>query len=548
MADATQVLVVGAGPSGLMTALCLAQNGVSVRIIEKLSQPRVGQKGSGIQPRTLELYKYLGLYEDVAKRARLLQPVAHYKQPGGTEIVREFNMIPTGDATPDKPCPNALQLGQSRHEELIRSHLERYGVQVEFGTELLDFTQDEDKVHVRLAKGDKTNAEIEELDVPFLVGADGGRSKVRKTLGPKFEGETRELDKIVVGDIVVKPPGVALDKWHSWGDPKSKLVMLRPCEAPDEDKVALYVGGPDIDFEKTASSGEEFAKVFYEISGRTDIQFGETLALSTFRPNIRMVDKFGEGRVFIVGDAAHTHSPTGGQGLNSSVQDAANLAWKLALVVKNLAPLNLLQSYSSERVPVIRDMLRRTTQLLNTTMRPGDKDPNEGWQRGGALFQLGINYRWSEIVLDERRARGDEDEDERESAYVGGKGVCAGDRAPDAPVEGPVSRLLDLYKLTRHVALVFSEAGEAITEVEAVASELPAGMCEVAAVLPASSKGSVSTSSLAAVCLLDVEGLARRAYEVTSDPTIVVVRPDGAIGAIVKDAKGVKVYFRRIYT
>ncbi|KAL1719974.1 FAD binding domain-containing protein [Schizophyllum commune] len=536
MADATQVLVVGAGPSGLMTALCLAQNGVSVRIIEKLSQPRVGQKGSGIQPRTLELYKFLGIYKDVEKRARLLQPVAQYKQPGGTEIVREFNMIPTGDATPDKPCPNALQFGQSRHEELIRSHLKRYGITVEFGTELLDFTQDEDKVHVRLAiaKNDGSNNSIEEFDVNFLVGADGGRSKVRKTLGLRFEGETRELDKIVVGDIVVKPPGVALDKWHSWGDPKSKLVMLRPCEAPDEDKVALYVGGPDIDFEKTASSGEEFAKVFYEVSGRTDIQFGEALALSTFRPSIRMVDKFGEGRVFIVGDAAHTHSPTGGQGLNSSVQDAANLAWKLALGVQNLAPLNLLQSYSSERVPVIRDMLRRTTQLLDTTMRPGDKDPNEGWQRGGALFQLGINYRWSEIVLDERRARVDEDEDERESAYVGGKGLCAGDRAPDAPVEGLVSRLFDLYTLTRHVALVFSEAGEAIAEVEAVASELPAGMCEVAAVLPASSNGSASTSSLAAVRLLDVEGLARRA-------------PGGVIGAIVKDAKGVKTYFRRIF-
>ena len=97
------------------------------------------------------------------------------------------------------------------------------------------------------------------------------------------------------------------------------------------------------------------------------------------------------------------------------------------------------------------------------------------------------------------------------------------------------------------MALVFSDAGEAIAEVEAVASELPAGMCEVAAVLPASSKGSASTSSLAAVRLLDVEGLARRAYEVTTDPTIVVVRPDGVIGAIVKDAKGVKVYFRRIY-
>ena len=107
--------------------------------------------------------------------------------------------------------PNALQLGQSRHEELIRSHLERYGVEVEFGTELLDFTQDEDKVHVRLTKSDVSNVATEEFNVPFLVGADGGRSKVRKTLGLRFEGETRELDKIVVGDIVVKPPGVALD-------------------------------------------------------------------------------------------------------------------------------------------------------------------------------------------------------------------------------------------------------------------------------------------------------------------------------------------------
>ncbi|KAL1739501.1 FAD binding domain-containing protein, partial [Schizophyllum fasciatum] len=106
------VLVVGAGPSGLVTALCLAQNGLRVRIIDKLTTPRRGQKGSGIQPRTLELYKELGVLDDLQKRAELAQPIVHYKLPGGTEVVREFAMIPRVDSTPDTPYANILMLGQ----------------------------------------------------------------------------------------------------------------------------------------------------------------------------------------------------------------------------------------------------------------------------------------------------------------------------------------------------------------------------------------------------------------------------------------------------
>ena len=133
-------------------------------------------------------------------------------------------------------------LAQDRHETLLREHLARHGIQVEMSTELLDFTQDGEKVHVRLAKGsDDAEKVVEELDVKFLIGADGGHSKVRKLLGLKFEGETRQMDKMIIGDIMVKPPGLdkrvsgacrafsvrrltpSPQKWHTWGDAKSKL-------------------------------------------------------------------------------------------------------------------------------------------------------------------------------------------------------------------------------------------------------------------------------------------------------------------------------------
>ncbi|KAL1738985.1 FAD binding domain-containing protein, partial [Schizophyllum fasciatum] len=298
---------------------------------------------------------------------------------------------------------------------------------------------------------------------------------------------------------------------------------------------------PEVDYEKTTASGEEFAKVFYDISGRTDVQFGDLVSLSVFRPNIRMVNKFGEGRVFIVGDAAHTHSPTGGQGMNSSVLDAANVSWKIALVSKGLAPHSLLQTYSDERVPVIREMLGRTTRLLDRTMRPGE-DRDEGWFRGGPLFMLGINYRWSPLAVDERRDP--PTADERESAYVGAEGVCAGDRAPDAPVAGDVAQLFDLFKITRHVVLVFSADGAVTNAVVAAVGKLPHGSVEVATVLPESATVS---STQSARFVKDKDGLAYKAYEITSDPTIVVVRPDGFVGAVVKGVEGVNNYFKRVF-
>ncbi|KAL1755699.1 FAD binding domain-containing protein [Schizophyllum commune] len=542
------VLIVGAGPSGLVAALALAQSGVSIRIIDKLSEPRVGQKGPAIQPRTLELYKFLGVLDDILERARFAQPIVHYKLPGGTEVAREFNMFPWTDPTPDCPYPNPLMLGQDRHEEILRAHLQRYGIEVEWATELVDFTQDDSKVHVRVLKGNATAISkgdtVEELDVSYLVGADGGHSKVRKTLGLTFAGETRELDKMLAGDIVVKPPGLARDKWHAWGDPQTKVLGLRPCEAPDDDKLAILVTGKDVDYEKPSWTSEDFARLFFEITGRTDVQFGETIGLTVWRPNIRMINQFSVGRVFIVGDAAHTHSPTGGQGMNSSVQDAANLAWKLALVLHGHAPPSLLDFYNAERVPVIREMLERTTRLLDRTMRPGE-DTDEAWHRRGPLHMLRIHYRWSPIVVDERRSA--PPLDERESAYVGSEGLCAGDRAPDAPVEGHAARLFDLLKITRHTVLVFSADLTFVDEVTATIDKIPNGLCDVAVVLPRGTTPETFVNFKASKILTDKDGEAYKAYEVSEgDPTVFVTRPDGVIGAVVKNGEGVENYFSKL--
>jgi len=191
------------------------------------------------------------------------------------------------------------------------------------------------------------------------------------------------------------------------------------------------------------------------------VEILELVWISEFRPNIRMVDKFGKGRVFVAGDAAHVHSPTGGQGLSSGVQDAFNLAWKITLVSKGITPSSLLDTYTTERLPVIANMLNITTGILDKTFGPNRQSIESAMERGRLLYMLGVNYRTSPIAVDEFAAAAGiapvppytlDKSDE----------LVAGDRAPDAPglVEGIESATVtlfgDVFGPTHHTVLVFA--------------------------------------------------------------------------------------------
>jgi len=287
-----------------------------------------------------------------------------------------------------------------------------------------------------------------------------------------------------------------------------------------------------------------------------------------------MANKFSVGRVFIAGDAAHVHSPTGGQGLNSSVQDAFNLSWKLALAHKKFASPSLLSTYESERLPVIAEMLNVSTQILDkykiaspaTSVPTATSDASaaastasDPWTRGGKLRQLGVNYRWSPIVVDERTPAV---EGEIGDVYGTGGGIIrAGDRAPDAPGLVDVEKdatitLFGTFSPTSHTALVFAQqdGSIALQTVRTLASynalaSADSPLVQSIVILPSTlapySCGSPSTSKT----LVDGDGHAHKEYAITEDGPayVVIVRPDGVVGAIVEGVSGIERYFSGVF-
>ncbi|KAI5885538.1 uncharacterized protein SCHCODRAFT_02593253 [Schizophyllum commune H4-8] len=535
-------LNVGAGPTGSSLALSLLKSGVPVRLIDKLPQPRVGQKGNGIQPRTIEVLNLLGVLDDFWKRSINLKKVRLYEMPGAMKVAKEIALEPVVDPTPDKPWPNLRVMGQDRFEALLYEHLAKYGCEVERGTELRGFTQDADKVTAELVKADGST---EHADFEFLVGCDGGHSTVRHGLGLAFLGETLHEKPMMLGDIEVK--GLDDSYWHMFdsnmggaanGETAHTYCLFRTSEVPG--LATVMAGGENASDRLDTRDG--IIEHFLNLTGRKDVEFGELKCASWWRPNIRMVDSLGEGRVFVAGDAAHTHSPTGAQGMNSSIQDG------LSLVHKKLAPLSLLSTYTSERLPVIAAMLQKTTELYNKTSKAFKAHgaayaaaSDEMWERKSELQQLGVNYRGSHIVLDERNPA----RDAIPSAYGSGAGgLRAGDRAPSAPLRGEgVEKLFDVLDSVRHTALVFTaDETKARSVVDAVKA-LPESVAQTVVIAP---QGQIQDIPGVRV-VEDVEGHAYRTYQVGDESTTFVVRPDGAIGAIVPEAEGVARYFAKIF-
>ncbi|KAF9463799.1 FAD binding domain-containing protein [Collybia nuda] len=543
------VLIVGAGPSGLMLALSLLRNGISVRIIAKEAHFTVGQRGCGLMPRSLEIYKQLGLLPEILSMARLAPTMQLFSAPQGDAPIKTMELNEILADTPFYPYINPLLLGQDRHEALLRKHLlEEYDVAVELSTQLVSLEQHSDSVTAHIIKKYDAKEVAETATFDWLVGADGAHSVVRKQLGIPFLGVTREAEILVVGDIQVKK-GLEDGKfWRFWGnDWVKKMVAMRPSEIDDDDRFNFMVGGSEIDHTKSASSREELIKTFYKISGRTDVEFGELVWMGLWRPNIRMVDKFGEGRVFIVGDAAHVHTPAGGQGMNSSIQDSLNLAWKLALVQKGLSPASILNSYTKERLPVIDFMLNSTTAAYDSSIKRGNN--GQGLARDFELRQLGVNYRGSPIILDERYTGEVIPSDPYRSGDDGL--VRGGDRAPEAPGlvsagDNVTKSLFDMFKPTHHTILVFSDPSDDQGALLKALGTYMNGIAKAIVIYPQSTQVIVPEPAYNA--FVDGQGYAYKHYNVTdAGTTIFIIRPDGYIGAYVRSWDGVVAYFEKIF-
>ncbi|KAI6018037.1 hypothetical protein PISMIDRAFT_570228 [Pisolithus microcarpus 441] len=360
------------------------------------------------------------------------------------------------------PYYNSKFMGQPTLEAITREHLAELGCTVELGTRLISFTQDEKSVKAKVIKYSGNGGEEveEDIEAAYLIGADGAKGVTRKQLGLSFLGTTREDDLMVLGDIHLETKGLDRDHWHFLSPMSRDVISFRPTDELGKDGWQFGMSSCTVDLKGLVHDEEALVNCIQDSVGLGDhVKVKEVMWVSDFRPNMRMVNKLGAGRIFVAGDAAHIHSPAGGQGMNSSVQDAFNIAWKIALVYKGLSPASLLDTYTAERLPVIAEMLGFTTKLHDRTFDSSyvehtarstvDEDDNSkqmksklerAMRRNGKMYMLGVNYRTSPIVVDEFVPTPTSGVAVVQSTYGDSQeGILrAGDRAPDAPGLMPV--------------------------------------------------------------------------------------------------------------
>ncbi|QHC34994.1 FAD-dependent monooxygenase [Komagataeibacter xylinus] len=343
------VLVVGAGPVGLTMAAELARYGTPVRVIDRLPARTTQSRALAVWPRTLELLDAAGCAD--AFMATGLRADAVSIHAGNRTLAR----IPFG--TIASPFSYLLMIAQSETERLLEEHLGTFGNTVERETELTDFVDGADGVSCTLMHA---GGRIETLEAAWLIGCDGAHSFVRSRLGLAFAGDTLPMG-FVIADVHVAglaiPPDEPAIFWHPDG-----AVMFFPI-ARGHYRIIADLGSVPL---HTPDLGE--MQMIVDRRGPGGITLSDPVWLSDFGVNERKVRDYRKGHVFLAGDAAHIHSPAGGQGMNMGMQDAFNLAWKLALVARQDASPCLLDSYSSERSGVARQILSDSSHMTRIVL------------------------------------------------------------------------------------------------------------------------------------------------------------------------------------
>ena len=351
------VLIVGAGPTGLVLALWLTAQGIRVRIIDKSAGPGETSRAMAVQARTLELYRQIGIAEPVI--------AAGHKNPAVNmwALGKRKAHLALGDAGATlSPYPFVLIYPQDQHERLLEQRLLEMGVKVERQTELLSFEDRGEHIDARLrlpGGGEQV------LQARYLAGCDGARSLVRHQLGAGFEGGTYK-QVFYVADVDIKdvqPRGeihIALEN----GD----FVLLLAYGEGDQYRLIGTVRDERAEHPEHLTFDDVGHKALHSLGVTVD----KVNWFSTYRVHHRVADVFRDKRAFLLGDAAHVHSPAGGQGMNTGILDAINLAWKLAAVLKGQAADSLLDSYQAERQAFARRLVDTTDRLFNFITAEGN--------------------------------------------------------------------------------------------------------------------------------------------------------------------------------
>jgi 2-polyprenyl-6-methoxyphenol hydroxylase-like FAD-dependent oxidoreductase len=478
------VLVVGAGPTGLTLACDLARRGVAVRIIDRAAEFPGGSRGKGLSPRSLEVF------DDLAVIGRMLASgVTHlpHRKYQGAEVIAEIDPEAGLVPTPGVPYPVGLMIPQWRVEQILRERLADFGVAVERGAELRGFSQGADGVTATIGEA--------QLQARYLAGCDGGRSAVRKVLGLRLRGQTPDIQLMAVGDVEVD--GLGRDAWHQWFA-GGGAIMLCPLPGTSAFQVQASheLGRDGSPLEPTL---ERFQQTFDRIADVPGVRLHSLAWRSSYRVNVRMVDQLQVGRVFLAGDAAHIHPIAGGLGMNTGIQDAYNLGWKLGLVLAGNATPGVLGTYEEERLPIASWLLDITSERLNAVL-DAIKEKGGGIDAAATpeLTQLTLGYPWSSLSR---------------QTISRPTGPRPGDRAPDAPLRdaatGTATHLFDLFRGPHFTLLGLGE--------------------RCAPALRDAETGIVKPYLIGPGGLLDDEGHVADAY---GTDALILVRPDGYVGLI----------------
>ncbi len=467
----TDVLVVGAGPTGLTLACDLRRRGVDCTVVDRATTHHTRSRGKGLQPRSLEVFDDLGIAEAALAAGRTHHHVRLYS---GGRLALDLD-LPARPPQPGVPYPNLVVLPQWRTEQVLRTRLAELGGVVRLGQELVDLHQDDDGVTATVTDG--STGTVERIRAAFVVGCDGGSSRVRTLTGIAMRGESHE-EHFVLGDVRIE--GLPADgPSYAWFDDDGYLAA-DPLDGSGTWQVQASVR-PDASGDLETASVELFQRLFAE-RGFGQVRLHDATWLSDFNPRVAIVDRYRAGRVLLAGDAAHVHSPAGGQGMNTGIQDAYNLGWKLDAVLRGRAGHALLDTYQEERMPVARAVLASSdlghsaffsphpvmTFLRNRVLVPALRLPVVLDRLLDGVAELDVGYRDSSLARElatvdlagHGEAAGVVDHVRFRS------GPRAGDRAPDARGRdggsGAPTRLFDLFRGPHATLLLFD--GPAATD------------------------------------------------------------------------------------
>lgn len=352
----SDVLIIGAGPTGLVLALWLTKLGVSVHIIDKTSTPGTTSRALAVQARTLELYRQLDLADAVVTKGHKV-PAVNLWVKGEKKAQVQFGSLGS-DLT---PFPFLQIFPQDQHERLLIERLEQLNVSVQRQTELLGFVDDGERVIARLRGPDGVEHAWE---APYLVGCDGARSRAREACGTGFPGGTYK-QVFYVADV--EAAGPSLDGQLHVDLDEADFLAVFPLAGEGNARLIGTVRDERAERAETL----RFEDVSERAITHLKVDVKQVHWFSTYRVHHRVTEHFRKGRVFLAGDAAHIHSPAGGQGMNTGIGDAINLAWKIASVLNGQASDSLLDSYEPERIGFARRLVATTDRVFTLATAEG---------------------------------------------------------------------------------------------------------------------------------------------------------------------------------